>query len=107
MWGNYFVQALESSDGDFLSSSDEYQPESDGDQSESDPGDQWGIVPGDQSDIDPGVEWDETDDSEMEWTDVKTEPGSGLVKYEKLSRLSSHLYVEIICLKVYRTCIDK
>ena len=70
-----------------MSSSDEYQPESDGDQSESDPGDQWGIVPGDQwrivpgdeSDIDPEVEWDETDDSELEWTDVKTEPGSGLV----------------------------
>lgn len=93
---------MESSDGDFLSSSDEYQPESDGDQSESDPGDQWGIVPGDQSDIDPGVEWDETDDSELEWTDVKTEPGSGLVnmKNKVVSVALIYMYIEIICLKV-------
>lgn len=102
---------MESSDGDFLSSSDEYQPESDGDQSESDPGDQWGIVPGDQwrivpgdeSDIDPEVEWDETDDSELEWTDVKTEPGCGLVnmKYKVVS-VALILYVDLYvdCLKV-------
>lgn len=110
---------MESSDGDFLSSSDEYQPESDGDQSESDPGDQWGIVPGDQwgivhgdqSDIDPEVEWDETDDSELEWTDVKTEPGSGLVNMKnKVVSLALILYVDLYvdCLKVIAyTCIKK
>lgn len=87
MRGSYFVQILESFDGDFLLFFDEYQLEFDGDQSESDFGDQWGIVFGDQwcivfgdeSDIDFEVEWDETDDSELEWIDVKIELGSGLV----------------------------
>lgn len=104
MRGNYFVQVLESFDGDFLLFFDEYQLEFDGDQSESDFGDQWGIVFGDQwgivfgdqFDIDFEVEWDETDDSELEWIDVKIESGSGLVNMKnKVVLVVLILYVDL------------
>lgn len=46
--------------------------------------------------IDPEVEWDETDDSELEWTDVKTEPGSGLVNMKsKVVSVALILYVDL------------